>query len=147
MKPGKDRIGGTILGTENDYATDRRLTFTAWPETASRGSSCNEHSERRLAGARQADQPDLLAAMDGGRRLDEKDLAAVLLADLVERHDDPGGGDRAREALHVRQPDPRIRPATMVPTMIRTNVATIGLRSSAPGPMRTAGMKRRKRFR
>ena len=55
-----------------------------------------------------------------------------------------------------RAPQPRPRahasavgsaPTTMLPTMSSTNVATIGLRSSAPGPIRTGGRKRRNRFR
>ena len=38
--------------------------------------------------------------------------------------------------------------AIMIKSTIRsTNVATIGLRSSPPGPMRSIGMKRRKRLR
>ena len=46
------------------------------------------------AGAVGADQPDLLAGVDLERRLDEQDLAAVLLADRAER--DHGGRPIAR---------------------------------------------------
>ena len=44
-----------------------------------------DHAEQRgLAGAVRADEPDLLAPLERGRGLDEEDLLAVLLADLVE---------------------------------------------------------------
>ena len=45
----------------------------------------HDHAEdRRLAGAVRPDQADLLAAEDRGGRVDEQDLRAVLLADLIE---------------------------------------------------------------
>ncbi len=44
-----------------------------------------DHAEqRRLAGAVRADEADLLAAVERRRGLDEEDLVAVLLADVVE---------------------------------------------------------------
>ena len=43
-----------------------------------------------LAGAVGPDQPDLLAGIELERGLDEQDLPAVLLADVVERDHGPG---------------------------------------------------------
>ena len=63
---------------DGDAAIDRDLAFV-------RRLLAGDHAEQRgLAGAVRADQADLLAPMEGGRSLDEEDLMAVLLADVVE---------------------------------------------------------------
>ena len=51
-----------------------------------------DHAEQRgLAGAVGADEADLLALQERGRGLDEEDLVAVLLADVVETNHDHRG--------------------------------------------------------
>ena len=64
--------------------------------------------------------------------------------DWCNRHDQPRGGDRRGQA---RQAHPLISLATIELTKIRTIVAMIGLRSSAPCPIRTGGRMRRNRLR
>lgn len=45
----------------------------------------DDHAEqRRLAGAIRPDQPGLLAFLKTHRRIDEQNLVAVLLADVIE---------------------------------------------------------------
>src|SRR5204863_6305033 len=64
----------------------------------------HDHPEdRRLAGAVRADQADLLAPEDRRGRIDEQDLRAVLLADLIEPD------HRPRSLLDQRAPRSRGR--------------------------------------
>jgi len=59
------------------------------------------HAEQcRLAGAVGPDQPRLLALLEAHRRVDEQDLMAVLLADVVETNHG-GGGDGKEAATQV----------------------------------------------
>ena len=63
---------------DGDAAIDRHLALVGL-------LLAGDHAEqRRLARAVGADQPDLLALVEGGRGLDEDDLLAVLLADVFE---------------------------------------------------------------
>ena len=74
-----------------------------------------DHPEqRRLAGAVGTDEADLLALVERRRGLDEEDLVAVLLADVVEtNHVRTGPGKVAAPLCHVA------RPRKSVPTASR----------------------------
>src|SRR5690606_36019168 len=79
-----------------DAAIDRDLPFI-------RLLLSRDHAEKRgLAGAVRADEPDLFAPLQYRRRLDEDELLAVLLADVLDAdHGFPigcGGADNRREA-------------------------------------------------
>ena len=64
----------------------------------------SDHAEQRgLAGAVRADEADLVALLNRGRRLDEQDLVAVLLDDVVET-DHAGWWDFAGRWARVRRP-------------------------------------------
>ena len=69
------------------------------------------------------------------------------LGHLVERHDDRHRRERPRPPAGPGHRQPRMRSATMPPTISSTNVPTIGLRSSAAGPRRTMGSTFRHRRR
>ena len=64
--------------TDGHAAIDRDLAFVGLILAG------DQTEQRRLAGAVGADEADLLAALERGGGLDEDDLVAILLADIVE---------------------------------------------------------------
>ena len=63
-----------------------------------------DHPEQRgLAGAVRADEADLLALLERRGGLDEEDLVAVLLADIVETDHGSGAGYRLTRFLDANR--------------------------------------------
>ena len=84
-------------------AIDRHLAFVGL-------LLAGDHAEqRRLAGAVRTDEADLLALLERRGGLDEEDLVAVLLADVVETDHGMGGGpdEICGAAYAIRRGPPR----------------------------------------
>src|SRR5262249_52121544 len=63
-----------------------------------------DHPEqRRLAGSVGTDQADLLALLDRRRGLDEENLVAILLADVVETNHEPAGPGGKLRLIYAMQ--------------------------------------------
>src|SRR5439155_14971336 len=99
----------------------------------------------RDAGVADAHQVDAEEHVDAIPRVDGRERPC--LRQLVEGDDDADRRQRERPAVYPLHGQPWISRTTMPARKIRTIVAIIGLRSIAPGPTRTSGMKRLNRFR